>query len=168
MTALSGDLSVFPPADVLQFLGYTRSAGALELSNGGAAARVYLEEGRISAVEADVDRPRLGDLLRATGRVTGAAVESAALRALAAGRPLGEVLVESGEVAPDTLAEVLQDQLLAVLSRLLAWEHGTFQFRPGVAARGPRYPDRPPLDRLLFESLRRLDEETESLGRVRP
>jgi hypothetical protein len=166
MNALSGDLSVFSPADVLQFLGYVRADGVVELQGTAGSARVYLEDGRISAVSTDVDRPRLGAILGRRGQVGEAELEQALQRAVPRGRLLGETLVESGTLSPEDLAGALEDQLLQVLSRVLAWECGSFQFQAGVCAEIPRLPARPPLDRLLFEGLRRLDEETETLGRL--
>ena len=166
MIALSGDLAVFSPADVLQFLGYVRAHGLAELRRGPESVRVYFEDGRISAATADFDRPRLGAILRRSGRVGEAVLEQGLASAAAGGRPLGEALVDAGALSSDELSAALEDQLLQVLSRVLAWEEGTFQFRAGVCAEVPRLPARASLDRLLFEGLRRLDEHMESTGRA--
>ena len=166
MNALAGDLAVFPPADVLQFLGYVRADGLVELWGTAGCARVYFEDGRISAASADFDRPLLGAVLVRLGQVSGADLELALQRSAAHGGLLGETLVESGALSPEDLSGALEDQLLQLLTRVLAWERGSFQFQAGVRAGIPRLPARPPLDRLLFEGLRRLDEETETLGRL--
>ncbi|HVP38913.1 MAG TPA: DUF4388 domain-containing protein [Candidatus Saccharimonadales bacterium] len=168
MNALSGDLAVFPPADVLQFLGYVRADGMVELCRDAHRARVYLENGRVSAAVADFARPRLGELLRESDSLGQAALEFGLARSAAEGRPLGEALVDLGLLTAEELTRALEEQLLRTLCPMLAWERGSFQFRAGVGADGPRLPVRPPLDRLLFEALKRLDEEAEKLGRAAP
>ena len=163
MIALQGDLAVFSPVDVLQFLGFVRARGALEMSRGAERARIFFEDGRITG--ATGDRPLLGSLLREGGFLSEADLEQALEKKSQTGRRLGDVLTEGGLLSQENLEAALEDQVARAVFGLLKWQEGRFEFRHGVRSEFGESPVRTPLDRLLFEGLRRMDEEASGLKR---
>ncbi len=166
MVSLVGDLSTFSPADILQFLGYVRAGGMVELSNSGERVRVYFEEGKVAAATADFHRPLLGTLLCEAGHLTEDRLSVGLERSRERKVLLGEVLVEEGWVSRDDLNATLEDQLVHTLHHILRWDRGSFRFLQGFKADVPEQSTRSSLDRVLFEGLRRLDEEDRSLDQA--
>lgn len=60
--------------------------------------------------ESPGSHPRLGDLLLDAGLITQQQLDEGLMQARAAGRPLGQVLVEAGMVPPHSIAMALADQ----------------------------------------------------------
>ncbi len=158
MIALVGDLSVFSPVDVLQFLGLSGARGVLELTRENERVKLAFEDGRIVGAAGQYARPRLGELLREAGHIS----EMDLARGLAdielSGKLLGEALVEAG-LPVECLDAALEEQVIQTIFLLLKWSEGRFQFQSGVKPAGVQISLKTPLHSLLFEGLKRVDEE---------
>ena len=158
MIALVGDLAVFSPVDVLQFLGLAGAKGVLEMTRGLDRVRLAFEDGRIVGAEGKSPRPRLGELLREAGHITESDLERGLLEGQRTGKLLGEALVGAG-LPVDCLDDALEEQVVRTIFLLLKWNSGRFQFQAGVKAGGIQISLKTPLHSLLFEGLKRMDEE---------
>jgi hypothetical protein len=166
LTGLLGDLGLFHPVDIFQFLGFVRARGMLVMTRGAESARLFFDEGRITGAAAPTERPPLGSILCGAGLLTEEQLEAGLETSIRLRRRLGETLVEDGVITSDTLETALEDQLSRTVHGLLRWREGIFQFDPGVPAGEQQISARTPLDRMLFEGLKRMDEEAEEVRKA--
>jgi len=159
MTSLQGRLEVFPPVDVMQFLGFCRARGALHLRRGDQRFDVFFEEGRITGAVGGPGRPRLGEILRENNIITENDLEGCLADAHKSGLNIGQALLKAGALTRDELDAALEDQVMRTVFELLKWNDGEFEFRHGVGPGSVSVAIRTPLHRLLFEGLKRMDEE---------
>jgi hypothetical protein len=159
-TILSGDLSEMQPSDVLNFLHQGRRTGVL-LSRAHEVERaVVLCEGNVAWACSTSPGERLGELVANLGLVGRDRVE-AALRERARHsehKRIGQILVESGLLAPDEVWRGLKHQVVEVFLGLLVMRSGHFVFLRGLDK--SLLPAQLSLDTqgMLLDGLRRLDE----------
>ncbi|MEA2530574.1 MAG: hypothetical protein QOG89_2218 [Thermomicrobiales bacterium] len=156
----TGNLRDFGVADLLQMLALRRHTGRLTITTDEIEVVIFVDEGRLALATASDPGLRLGQML--VGRkVLRASRLRAALREQAQSnesRSLGEILVEHGWVQESDLAHGLHEQAVAVLSRLLDAEEGSF-FYHRLVTPPPHIALLPlPADRILLEAARRVDE----------
>jgi hypothetical protein len=155
---LRGNSSVFGPISILQLINLAQSTGELVFENGENAARVYFENGSVSYAEIANRRMKLGEHLLAQGLITRERLERALAEKDKATR-LGTALVEMGAIDARTLRRAIEEQIKEVVYEIVRWREGRFRFTSG---RRPKAQDvfiDIPLDHLILEGLKRLDEE---------
>ena len=134
---LPGRLSSTTLGDLLGALFREQAKGALEIvERTGRVHRVFLDAGRVTAVELDRESPTLGDLLRRERVLDDDTMRRSLLRALAQRRLHGEVLVSDFHLSEDLVGRVVRTQMslrLAALERI-----GDSELRFRVAVRMPR------------------------------
>lgn len=155
---LRGNSAVFGPISILQLINLAQSTGELVFENGENAARVYFENGSVSYAEIANRRMKLGEHLLAQGLITRERLERALAEKDKATR-LGTALVEMGAIDARTLRRAIEEQIKEVVYEIVRWGEGRFRFTSG---RRPKAQDvfiDIPLDHLILEGLKRLDEE---------
>jgi hypothetical protein len=131
--------SVASVSSVAPLLARTRAAaasGTLELLRGEASARVYIFNGSVARIRAEVPAAHLGVVAYELGLID-SATWSASLHAVAHGRPFGAVLLENGAVTRAQLWEALTEQMTRKLAHLVASTVSSpiaFRFYPGFDA----------------------------------
>jgi hypothetical protein len=171
--SLAGRLEEVELPEILQFLAINARTGKLALSRRDARGTVVLRQGRIVYAASSSIREALGAILLARGLVAREALSAALERQhLAAdGRKLGEILVETGQLAESDLAGALAEQTGLVVQELCRWREGYFRFELApVAASGDIGVDAEELvvpggvatERLLLEALTRSAESDEA------
>jgi len=146
---LRGNLAVFGPISVLQLISLQSSTGELTFESGINTARVYFDGGNVTFAEIANRRMKLGEYLVSQGLVARAHLDRA-LEIQGDRQRLGAVLVEMGAI---------EEQIKEVMYELVRWKNGRFRFTSG---RRPKAQDvfiDIPLDHLILEGLKRLDEE---------
>jgi hypothetical protein len=134
---LPGRLRGTTLGDLLGVLHREEATGTLELSEDrGRVHRVHLARGFVVAVELDGAAPSLADILRHERAADDDLLRRSLLRAMAAGRLHGEVLVREFHLAPNVVTQALRRQLLSRLAALDAIGDARVAFR--VAVRPPR------------------------------
>ena len=101
---------------------------------------------------------KLGEYLLAEGLITREDLDRG-LDAQGLRRRLGAVLVEMGAISASTLTGAIEEQIKEVVYEVVRWRGGRFRFTSG---RKPKSQDvfiDIPLDHLILEGLKRLDEE---------
>ncbi|MFH1177799.1 MAG: DUF4388 domain-containing protein [Acidobacteriota bacterium] len=130
--AVKGKLEDLSVKELLLTLSRLGKCGKLTLSRPGSNGLVAFRSGKVIFTASDSVRETLGNILACEGLLT----ESELHAALAAqsqgapGRPLGVVLIELGLISPDDLVRAVRLQTAKVLSELLSWTGGQFQFEP--------------------------------------
>jgi Domain of unknown function (DUF4388) len=158
--ALSGDLSLVPPSELLNFLHQGRRTGLLLTRGGGVERSVVLTDGAVAWAASTSPAERFGELLCRMGLVPRASLDATLLEQAQQHnhRPIGQLLGERGLLEPDACWRGLRHQVIEIFLGLLVLKAGTFVFRHGLVL--DRLPAQLALDieGLLLDGLRRLDE----------
>jgi hypothetical protein len=155
---LRGNLAVFGPISILQLINLAQSTGELTFESGANTARVYFDNGSVTFAEIADRRVKLGEYLVGQGLVTRELLDRALVERDGRKR-LGTVLVEIGAIEARVLRRAIEEQIKEVMYELVRWKGGRFRFTSG---RRPKAQDifiDIPLDHLILEGLKRLDEE---------
>jgi len=169
--AIEGPLRELGIHDVLQLLDLSRKTGVLRVTAAlsGDEGVVYFERGRVAfARMRNNPRTVVAALLR-TGAVTErdvARAREATSRGEAA-PGIGDALVSIGAVTADEVERQARAQIDDVVFELMSWRDGAFSFDEGEPGAAPaEVTVRVPVDSLLMEGARRIDEWSRMADRV--
>ncbi len=127
--AISGNLEDVSVADVMQFIHLGRRTGALILRREGEQAMIGFHRGKL--VSAGSPRtPRLGELLIGSDLLARDQLDRAVQtqRDEPEHRSLGQILIAQGAIGPESLRQVVGQQIEQTISELVGWDRGTFEF----------------------------------------
>jgi hypothetical protein len=156
--------------DVFQLLDLTRKTGTLRVTselrqNEGV---IWFESGTVIAARVRSNPHPIGDVLLRSGKVREEdLVRAAAMQREGDPRRLGEILLAIGAVSSRDLERQVRTQVEEVVFAVLGWSEGHFEFEEGAARDAPRDAAiNIPVQALLMEGARRIDEWTRLQGRV--
>jgi len=162
MRDLEGSLKVFDPSSVLQWLNLAESTGELELSVWNNSATIFFSRGHVTFASI-ANRPvKLGEYLVKEGLLDRKDLEKA-LKGKGRRKKLGDLLVESGAIERAALSRAVEEQIKEVIYEVVRWEDGRFRFSSGKMPDDQDVLIDVPLDHLMLEGLKRLDEEKEHI-----
>ena len=160
---LEGNLVVFEPISVFQLISLAQATGELSLDVGDNSARVFFEGGSVTYAEISNRKVKLGEYLVQQKLVTQKSLDKILVKNRK-GKKLGRLLVEGEAIDEPSLRSAIEEQIKEVVYEVVRWKKGWFQFsadkRPGEQ---DVFIDIP-LDSLILEGLKRLDEEGEHEG----
>lgn len=120
------DLSV---SDLFQILSLNKRTGKLLLTRRRQQGTVVFFHGGILYCHTNTGQETLGSILINRRKIDEATLLSALeIQQKSEGLPLGAVLIKMGAIDRDTLHSVIYEQVRGVLSELLGWDSGMFQF----------------------------------------
>jgi hypothetical protein len=155
---LKGNLNVFEPISVLQMINLSQASGELRLISEDNSARVYFESGRVRFAGI-TNRPlKLGELLLKEKRVRKDDLDRI-LEKKKTGKRLGALLIEEGVITESEVRSAVEEQIKQVIYEVVRWRDGLFTFNSGGKPRAEEILIDIPLDLLILEGLKRLDEE---------
>ena len=162
MSDLKGDLAVFQPIPVMQMLNLAEATGELRLNRAGNAASVYFEKGNV--IFAGIkDRPvKLGEYLVREGVIDQKALNDALEKLASAKKRIGALLIEAGHLDETKLRHAVKEQIKEVIFEIVRWQDGSFSFYKDKKPAHQEIRIDIPLDHLMLEGLKRLDEEREN------
>ncbi|HVP38783.1 MAG TPA: DUF4388 domain-containing protein [Candidatus Saccharimonadales bacterium] len=163
---LKGNLDTFRLEEILQLIASQRKTGVLRLGLGDRRAILVFEEGRIVSTHEPGSREpsSLETSLSRMRRVSPDQLGRVAEMRAADGSDPQDLLLSAGLIAPEELAEFLEEHVQDLLLRALSWRSGSYEF--------VNYAMKPPssgfrlafrTEGLLMEAMRRQDE----MGRFR-
>ncbi len=162
MQDLMGNLSIFEPISVLQMLNLAQASGELQLTAEDNGASIYFERGSVTFA-AVRNRPiKLGEILLREKRITQKTLDRM-LKKKREGMKLGVQLLEEGIIKESELRGAIEEQIKEVIYEVIRWRLGTFVFEGGKRPRAQDILIDIPLDRLMLEGLKRMDEEKEQI-----
>ncbi len=160
--AFKGDLTNISLFDVFQTLSQNKQTGVLVLTREGATKKIHISPEGVRIFFTRSFRPlRLGEIFVRRGRITPQDVEILLLEQKKRYRPTGELLVESGKVSEEEVADVLRYHAEDEIFEVFGWNSGQFSFYDGQDAGDPTTPLSDILmdpAGLCLEAARRLDE----------
>jgi predicted regulator of Ras-like GTPase activity (Roadblock/LC7/MglB family) len=128
--ALEGTLEELNIVAVLQMIASGGMTGSLRVWDATHRASIAFVQGQIIHADSTLQGDRLGEVLVRTRRITPAQLAQAtATQAEQPGKRIGQVLVELGLISVEDLAMAVEIQIIEVMSRLLAWTRGRWQFQ---------------------------------------
>ena len=157
-SALEGELRHFQLPEILQLLRLAQATGRLDLERVSERAELFVQDGQLIFARTDARSVRTGELLVHRGHVSQAAVDEALKIQPLRGRPLGALLIESGEATSDAVRRAVHEALRRVVFGVLLWDAGRFKFVPGMRHASPDLEIDLDLDRLILEGLRQADQ----------
>ncbi len=160
---LEGNLTVFEPISVFQLISLAQATGELSLDVGDNSARVFFEGGSVTYAEISARKVKLGEYLVQQKLVTQKSLDKILVKNRK-GKKLGRLLVEGEAIDEPSLRSAIEEQIKEVVYEVVRWKKGWFQFS---ADKKPGEQDvfiDIPLDSLILEGLKRLDEEGEHEG----
>ena len=158
MKDLEGRLSVIDPMSLLQTLNCARVTGRLRVFHRENRADVFFDRGNITFARVANRASRLGEHLVEQGAIAREAIERAAAERASGRKKLGAHLVETGLVAADAVREAVMAQIREVVYEIVRWQEGKFAFRGGERPVDEDILNDVPLDHLMLEGVRRMDE----------
>lgn len=127
-----GSLTDMPVPVVLKKIYDYRVPGVLTFQREAAIKKVYVKDGRIIFASSNQKDDRLGEFLLRRGVIDEAIFQEASRRLrMNPDKRFGRILVEMGVLTPHQLFQAVQDQILAIVSSVFAWEEGVVHFVVG-------------------------------------
>jgi hypothetical protein len=156
---LSGDLSAFGLADVLNLLAMGKRTGVLRLTRGAETRTLTWQDGEIVFARSNSVRNSLGNFLVRKGIIT---PEQNALSAAQIDENTrhGKVLVRMGFISADQLHWAVKQQVLEIIYSLFHWRSGLFEFIEGAPDAQERITLAMSTTRIIMDGVHRLDEWT--------
>ena len=156
--SISGNLKTMPFADLLQWLAQSRKTGTLVIEGRPYTKKLYFQEGDVVAVASENPKEFLGYYLVGWGMLDEDELQELLEMQERHGSLLGELLVIVGRLTKDELLDVLQMKIEETVYDVFLWEEASFRFLDGVLPQKKLLPVRLPVDMLILEGIRRLDE----------
>jgi hypothetical protein len=156
--ALEGSLRDFDLFSLFNMIQAQGKNGTLVLSRSQECVKVFFDHGQI--VGCDSSQGPLEDRVGATlARLSGADLPALVLRQRQTLRPVGTLLLESGQVAPQDFRDALLTQAMTILYRTFRWAEGDYRFDSVLVPDRGREAFPPiPVESVLMEAARIMDE----------
>jgi hypothetical protein len=161
MWDLEGNLTVFEPISVFQLISLSQSTGELTVDVGDNSARIFFEGGSVTYAEISNRKIKLGEYLVQQNLLSQKDLDMSLVKNRK-GKKLGRLLVESGVIDENTLHSAIGEQIKEVVYEVVRWKKGWFRFASNKRPTSQDVFIDIPLDSLILEGLKRLDEEGEN------
>jgi len=132
-SAMRGDVSHRPFAELLAELDRSKSTGALLLRRNKIKKIVYFHEGAVHSIKSNLLSESLGRFLVRERFISEAEYQESLKQMMASGRRQGAVLVEMGCISQQNLQYALARQMRTKLLEVFSWSSGEYQFNPEAA-----------------------------------
>lgn len=160
MPDLEGNLSVFEPMAVLQMLKLALASGELRLQTDDNSANVFFDRGNLTFAGI-ANRPmKLGELLLKKKMVSQGELDGV-LNKRRTDKRIGLQLVDEGVITKRDLHAAVEEQIKEVIYEVVRWRAGRFVFASGRKPSTQEILIDVPLDHLMLEGVKRMDEERE-------
>ena len=162
MPDLEGNLSVFQPISVMQMLNLAGATGELSVAGESNSANIFFERGNVTFAGITNRSVKLGEFLVREGLVTKSALEGVLKKRGRRKKRIGDLLVEAELIKQSQLKRAVEAQIMDVIYEVVRWQCGSFSFEKNKTPPAREVRIDIPLDHLLLEGLKRLDEEREN------
>jgi hypothetical protein len=132
------------------------ATGSLKVEGPSYQKALYFRSGRILFGSSNDPRDQLGAILIETGKITPEQLEDVTAK-LGPGNPLAKALADTGYVSQRELSDAARAKVETILSDVLAYTSGNFEFEDGVLPKGA-IDLKLSTERLVLSSVRRLTD----------
>ncbi len=130
--SLVGRLEDLALPDIFQIISLSRKTGTLVVRSRKGTGMVVFKNGQVIQAGSDIIRDTLGNILVSQGMIDPADLSAAlAVQKKHPEKPLGMILTEAGATSAKVIEDVVRQQIEEIISDLLAWEEGFFNFELG-------------------------------------
>jgi hypothetical protein len=105
---------------------------------------------------------KLGEYLVKEGLISKETLEQVLEERPRRRKRIGVLLIESGCIKEAELRTAIEEQIKEVIYEVVRWQNGSFSFNSGKKPAAQEVRIDIPLDHLVLEGLKRLDEEREN------
>lgn len=157
-TTVNGTLNTMSVPDLLQWLLNGGKSGALSVVSNGVRKCIYFLEGAMVGASSSDPDLAFGQFLLDLGKIDEKTLVSLVQRQRETGVMLGRLLTTEGLMTEEEVREVLQLKARETLFELMAWREGDFEFAEGAPGDRDKVPFHLPIDRMIFEGIRKAEE----------
>ena len=125
------DLSQTPLPEILVTVAHHKVPGSIECRRGSEEKEIFVDRGLVVFATSNQVRDSLGDKLLREGKITREQYDESVRRLVATGKRQGTILTEMNVLDAGVLITSLREQILEIVSSVMAWDAGTVAFRPG-------------------------------------
>ena len=137
------------------------ATGSLKINGPEFPKALYFRGGRILFGSSNDPRDQLGAILIESGKITREQLDDVNAK-VGPGNPLAKVLAESGFVNQRELGDAARVKVERILSDVLSWSAGSFEFEDGVLPKGA-VDLKLSTERLLLAAVQRIEDRTFAL-----
>src|SRR5688500_15252808 len=130
------------------------ATGSLKVEGPSYQKALYFRSGRVLFGSSNDPRDQLGAILIESGRISPEQLEDVNSK-VGPGNPLAKVLTDTGFVNQRELSEAARTKVETILSDVLAYDQGSFEFEDGVLPKGA-VDLKLATERLVLASVRRI------------
>src|SRR5262245_24457055 len=134
------------------------ATGSLKVDGPSYQKAIYFRGGRVLFGSSNDPRDQLGAILIESGRITPEQLEEVNAK-VGSGNPLAKVLADSGFVSQRELGEAARAKVERILSDVIAYDTGSFEFEDGVLPKGA-VDLKLSSERLVLAAVRRISDRT--------
>lgn len=158
--ALEGNIDVFGAAEIVQLIAQQQKTGSLVLQKSGEQVEILFLNGEVAGA---VPRPRthgdpIGSMLVKAGIISDDVLANALQTQQKTFEFLGNILLDQGVVNARQIQRALYTQVYETFYSVLQWTEGRYVFQQKDVARAPLLPDLPPVESIMLDALRMIDE----------
>ena len=162
----AGLLGEIGAADLISFLNMFRKSGILCFSLAGGSKDLYFQNGEIVFATSTFPEEDIGEIFFTLGKVDRETLQKA--RQSATGRTtVGKILVDQGVVASKDLWQATRHQVESIIYHLFTFPHGSFSFVAKALEKEDILRLSMSTQNLIMEGLRRVDERSLYMRRIR-
>ncbi len=130
--SLVGRLEDLALPDIFQIISLSKKTGTLVVRSRKGTGMIVFKSGQVIQAGSDTIRDSLGNILVSQGMIDQADLTAAlAAQKGSPDKPLGMLLVEMGATSTKVIEDVVRQQIEEIISDLLDWEEGFFNFELG-------------------------------------
>jgi hypothetical protein len=149
-----------PFADLLQWVSQSRKTGTLSVEGDPFNKKIYFRDGLVAAASSENPKEFLGYYLVGWEYIGDEELQELLDMQDQYGTLLGELLVIVGRLSREELQHILQVKTEETIYELFLWEEGAFRFLENILPAKKFQPLNIPVDMLILEGVRRVDEWT--------
>lgn len=160
--ALKGNLRDFTLYQLLNLINLARKTGELALkAPDRTAVHLFFQGGKLIDAAVEGRDPTLAHVLLRTGKITEEQAQAVRQRAsVNTDKELGLLLIHSGFLSQPDIVAGVRAYLLETIYSLFTWPEGDFLFTPNQLPPAERITVPLPLDNVIIEGSRRMQETT--------
>jgi hypothetical protein len=158
---VSGNIDPTSFPHLLVDLHHQGATGSLKINGPVFPKALYFRGGRILFGSSNDPRDQLGAILIESGKITREQLDDVNAK-VGPGNPLAKVLAESGFVNQRELGDAARVKVERILSDVLSWTSGSFEFEDGVLPKGA-VDLKLSTERLLLAAVQRIDDRSFAL-----